>query len=74
MSYISGLANVFNIAGNFYDYNYSESDDLADLQALKSDWQETGMDLCLGISYFRENLNSHVNTSALTPTPRLGRK
>ena len=37
-SFFIGIGSIFNIAGNYYDYNTSESEIQADIRALKSDW------------------------------------
>ena len=44
-SFTSGMGSVFNIAGNFYDYNYSNTSSDADISALKSDWANVGNDI-----------------------------
>ncbi len=44
-NYLTGAANIFNLAGNFYDFNSSESDDEADKMALKNDFKIVGRDL-----------------------------
>jgi len=52
-SVVSGAANVFNIFGNFYKYNYSESFQQADARALRADWNAVGEDLKKSIEYHR---------------------
>jgi hypothetical protein len=44
-SYITGIGTVFNLAGNYYDFNYSQSTDEADRRAIESDWKMVGKDL-----------------------------
>jgi len=44
-SFILGLATVLNIKGSFFDFNYSDSEEEADFNALKSDWAMVGQDL-----------------------------
>lgn len=41
----AGLGSVLNISGNYYLYNYSDSDEEADLKALESDWEIVSQDL-----------------------------
>lgn len=44
-SVITGVASLFNIAGNFFEFNYSESESEADNKAIKRDWEIVGKDL-----------------------------
>jgi hypothetical protein len=41
-----GLGSILNIAGSYFDYNYSKSGYEADLKALMSDWENIGEDIC----------------------------
>ncbi len=43
-SILSGLGTLFNIAGNYYTYNYSPTPYVADKRALESDWGMVGED------------------------------
>lgn len=40
-----GFGSVLNIAGSYFDYNYSNSDAEADSKALFSDWINIGNDI-----------------------------
>lgn len=44
-NYLTGASTVFNLAGNFYDYNRSESEIEADCMALRNDFNMIGKDL-----------------------------
>lgn len=44
-SFIKGVESVFNIAGNFFEYNTSNTGAEADKKALTSDWLMVGNDL-----------------------------
>lgn len=44
-SFIVGAGSIFNIAGNYFDYNYSHSTDEADAKAIRSDWGMIGQDM-----------------------------
>lgn len=44
-TYLTGASNVFNLAGNFYRYNGSESSQEADCKAIKNDFDVIGQDL-----------------------------
>jgi len=43
--FLSGLGNVLNVAGNYYSFNYSSSDEEADSKAIESDWGVIGQDI-----------------------------
>jgi len=40
-----GMGSVLNLAGSYFDYNYSKSDLDADRKALISDWLNVGDDM-----------------------------
>lgn len=40
-----GMGSILNLAGNYFEYNYSKSDNEADLKALTSDWENVGEDI-----------------------------
>ena len=42
--FIIGLGSIFNIAGNYFDYNYSKTGAEADRKAIKRDWEMLGHD------------------------------
>ena len=44
-SFIIGVGSVFNIVGNYYEFNGSESEAEADCRAIESDWGAIGNDL-----------------------------
>lgn len=44
-SFLIGAGSVLNIAGNYFDFNYSESDKQADYKAIASDWNAVGDDV-----------------------------
>jgi len=44
-TYLSGASNIFNIGGNFYDYNISKSEAEADCKAIRNDFNIVGRDL-----------------------------
>lgn len=48
-TFLNGMGSVLNIAGNYYTFNDSESDEEADFLALKSDWGVVGEDICESI-------------------------
>jgi hypothetical protein len=53
MSFLSGAASVFALAGNFYCFNASATESEADAKALFSDWSMVGQDLQNSIDAFR---------------------
>ena len=44
-SFLSGAGTVINIAGNYYQFNESETDQEADNRAITSDFNMVGQDL-----------------------------
>jgi hypothetical protein len=44
-SFLKGMGTVFNIWGNYYTYNYSDTPEEADKHALASDWKIVGKEL-----------------------------
>lgn len=47
--FLIGVGSVFGIAGNYYRFNTSPSDEQADLDSLDRDWKKVG-------DYFYEQL------------------
>lgn len=43
--FLIGMGSVLNVAGNYFEYNYSESGSEADARALASDWGAIGQDI-----------------------------
>ncbi|WP_041779660.1 hypothetical protein [Belliella baltica] len=43
-NFLVGMGSVLNIAGSYFDYNYSKSEKEADFKAMVSDWQNVGND------------------------------
>lgn len=44
-SAIIGMGSLLNISGNYFDINYSTSDNDADIKAVESDWYMIGKDI-----------------------------
>lgn len=44
-TFIDGIASIFNISGNYFEFNYSESGEEADRKAIESDWGVVGNDI-----------------------------
>lgn len=43
-SFWKGMGSVFNIAGNYFNFNYSSDKQNPDIRALSSDWKMIGED------------------------------
>ena len=43
-NFLVGLGSVLNIAGAYFNYNYSKSEKDADYKAMYSDWKNVGED------------------------------
>lgn len=44
-SFLLGLGSIFNIAGNYYEFNTSSNGKEADAKAIRSDWEAVGNDM-----------------------------
>ena len=44
-STIVGMGSLMNVAGNYFEFNYSESGEDADKKAVESDWAMIGQDI-----------------------------
>lgn len=53
--FFTGMGSVLNIAGDYFEYATSKSGNDADVKALKSDWQNVGIDINNSID---ENIDS----------------
>lgn len=51
-SFISGAASAFDLFGNFFEYNTSDSETEADCKAIKNDFNVIGNDMRLAIKSF----------------------
>lgn len=45
-SFLSGAGTVINLAGNFYEFNSSDSGFEADEKAIENDFRMIGQDIC----------------------------
>lgn len=44
-SFIDGIGSIFNLAGNYFEFNYSKSSEESDRKAIESDWDMIGNDI-----------------------------
>ena len=51
--FIIGAGSAINLAGNYYDFNGSESAAEADERAIRNDFSMIGQDLCEATENFR---------------------
>jgi len=51
-SFFKGMGSILNVSGNYYRFDYSESDLIADAKAIKSDWGVTGEDINFAIQHY----------------------
>ena len=52
-----GMGSVLNLAGNYFEYNSSKSDSVADFKALTSDWNNIGKDIKKAKGDFEKEYN-----------------
>jgi len=53
-SFWSSLGSIFNIAGSYYEYNFSKTPAEADKKALQSDWSILNQDFKNAAMEFRD--------------------
>lgn len=51
-SFVEGMARLFDFGGKLNNYNYSETEDEADFNAIYSDWQTVGQDMLFAFEKF----------------------
>lgn len=54
-SFWEGMARLVDCEGLLNQYNYSSSDDEADFKAIRSDWENVGLDLLTAMSHFERD-------------------
>jgi len=59
-SFLVGAGSVLNIAGNYFEFNYSSSAREADSKALLSDWGVIGQDILNAKVLFEKELQPTV--------------
>ena len=64
-SFLIGMGSIFNIAGNYFKYNLSETGRIADLRALKSDWYTIGKDFEISKEIFQKKFDLDQLTLSL---------
>jgi len=53
-SFLRGVSSLFDYSGVLSKYNMSETDDMADSNAIRSDWEAVGCDLVKAISEYEQ--------------------
>ncbi len=61
-SFYLGMGTVLNISGNYFDYNYSDSQFEADARALENDWGVVGNDINKSLREFENDYNEAKST------------
>jgi hypothetical protein len=56
-SFIGGAGSIFNIAGNYFEFNYADNQSDADSKAILSDWGMIGTDIQIAIENLEKNLS-----------------
>lgn len=57
-SFLKGAARNMDMFGSLNNYNYSESEEEADLRALKRDWKIVGIDIYKAILNYAKKISS----------------
>ena len=66
-SFLTGVARLFDLYGQFDTYNDSTNDDLADARALYSDWRIVGQDLAAAMTRMDRELSTAEPPDTATP-------
>lgn len=53
-SFLTGAGSIFNLAGNYYEYNLSSSGEEADSRAMQCDWAMVGNDLSNALDAYEQ--------------------
>ena len=56
--FVTGMGSAVNLGGNFYDFNYAESSQLADIRAMRADWAMIGKDVAVVLEKAEADLPS----------------
>lgn len=64
-SFMIGAGSVLNIAGNYFTFNYSETDLESDTKAISSDWSMIGKDFELAINELNTQSQNDVVPNTL---------
>jgi hypothetical protein len=54
--FLTGAGSVFNLAGNYYEFNSAESAEEADRRALAADWAVVGQDVSFAITTLGDSI------------------
>lgn len=60
-NFFVGVGSVFNIAGSYFEYNYSKNEEEADTKALFSDWSNVGNDLKESTEEFKSKYSKELS-------------
>ena len=52
-TFVSGFGSAFNVVGNYYEFNYSTTEEEADHRAIQCDWEMIAKDLLDAIEAYR---------------------
>jgi len=55
-SMLMGIGSIFNISGNYFEFDYSKSEKEADIKAIENDWGVIGNDILEAISTSQKSL------------------
>ena len=58
-TFISGMARVLDIGATLHEFNYSTTPELADIEAIRSDWEAVGNDLRVAIDTVKTESGSN---------------
>lgn len=53
-SMLHGIGSIFNVSGNYFEFDYSQSENEADYKAIENDWGVIGNDILSVINGMQE--------------------
>ena len=59
-SFLIGWGSIYNLAGNYFEYNDSESPEEADAMAIMNDWYVIGQDIGNSLSKFEKEVEKQL--------------
>ena len=53
-TFLEGAARLFDFAGALQQFNYSDSEEMADFIAVSNDWKTVGCDIQVAVNKFKD--------------------
>jgi len=60
-TFCEGVARLLDFTGLLNKYNYSNSEEQADIRAMRSDWENVGIDIKIAMEQFDKEIHGQIN-------------